>query len=59
MESKFGIEPVILKSALNHMIAEGYMSEGSTTEDLEDMAYSCCEGIGWYARAKIYDWANA
>jgi hypothetical protein len=40
------------------MIRDGYMSEGDTTEDLEDLAYTCCEGIGWYAKGKLYEWAN-
>ena len=58
MESRFGIEAEVLNKALENMIAEGYMVEGDTTEDLEDMAYSCCEGLAWYAKSKIYDWAN-
>jgi hypothetical protein len=40
------------------MISEGYMGKDDTIEDLEDMAYSCCEGLAWYAKSKIYDWAN-
>lgn len=58
MTSRFGIEQEILNKALNNMISDGYMGENSTVEDLEDMAYTCCEGLGWYAKAKIYDWAN-
>jgi len=58
MESRFGIEAEVLNKALSNMIKEGYMSEGSTTEDLEDMAYTMCEGLGWYAKGKIYQWAN-
>jgi hypothetical protein len=40
------------------MISEGYMGENSTVDDLEDMAYTMCEGLGWYAKGKIYQWAN-
>jgi hypothetical protein len=58
MESKFGVEVEVLEKALNNMIRDGYMSEGDTTEDLEDLAYTCCEGIGWYAKGKLYEWAN-
>jgi hypothetical protein len=58
MESRFGIEQEILNKALRNMIAEGYMGEEDTVEDLESMAYTMCEGLGWYAKAKIYDWAN-
>lgn len=58
MESRFGIEAEVLEKALQNMISEGYMSENSTIEDLEDMAYSCCEGIAWYAKGKIYEWSN-
>tara|TARA_B110000503_G_C7020238_1_gene359449 strand:+ start:304 stop:483 length:180 start_codon:yes stop_codon:yes gene_type:complete len=58
MTSRFGIEVEVLEEALLNMIIEGYMSENDTIEDLEDMAYSCCEGIEWYAKSKIYDWAN-
>ena len=53
-----GIEEEILNKALNNMISEGYMGENSTVEDLEDMAYTMCEGLGWYAKGKIYEWAN-
>jgi hypothetical protein len=59
MESRFGIEVKVLEEALLNMIIGGYMSEEDTIEDLEDLAYTCCEGIGWYAKSKIYDWANA
>ena len=58
MTSRFGIEVEVLEEALLNMIIGGYMSENDTIEDLEDMAYSCCEGIAWYAKSKIYDWAN-
>jgi len=58
MESRFGIEQEVLNKALNNMISEGYMEQNSTVEQLEDMAYTCCEGIGWYAKKKIYQWAN-
>ena len=58
MESRFGIEQEILNKALRNMIAEGYMGENDTVEDLESMAYTMCEGIGWYAKGKIYDWAS-
>jgi hypothetical protein len=58
MESRFDIEQEILNKALRNMIAEGYMDKNSTVEDLEDMAYTMCEGIGWYAKGKIYDWAS-
>ena len=58
MASRFGIAEEILNKALNNMISEGYMSENSTVEDLEDMAYTMCEGLGWYAKGKIYEWAN-
>jgi hypothetical protein len=58
MESRFGIEQEILNKALNNMISEGYMGENSTVDDLEDMAYTMCEGLGWYAKGKIYQWAN-
>lgn len=47
-----------LESALNNMINEGYLSKGSTIEDVEDMAYSCCEGIDWYAKDKLTEWAD-
>lgn len=59
MESRFGIEVKVLEEALLNMIIEGYMNENDTIEDLEDLAYTCCEGIGWYAKGKIYEWANA
>lgn len=58
MESRFGIELEVLERALGNMIREGYMSEGDTIEDLEDMAYTCCEGLAWYAKGKLYEWAN-
>jgi hypothetical protein len=58
MTSRFGIEQEILNKALNNMISDGYMDENSTVEDLEDMAYTCCEGLDWYAKKKIYEWAN-
>ena len=58
MESRFGIEVEVLERALSNMISEGYMNEGSSVEDLEDMAYSCCEGLDWYAKKKLYQWAN-
>ena len=58
MESRFGIEKEVLNKALRNMIAEGYMGENSTVEDLESMAYTMCEGIGWYAKGKIYQWAS-
>jgi hypothetical protein len=58
MESRFGIEKEVLDKALRNMIAEGYMGENSTVEDLESMAYTMCEGIGWYAKGKIYQWAS-
>jgi hypothetical protein len=58
MESRFGIEQEVLNKALRNMIAEGYMGENDTVEDLESMAYTMCEGIGWYAKGKIYDWAS-
>jgi hypothetical protein len=58
MESRFGIEQEILNKALSNMIADGYMDENSTVEDLESMAYTMCEGIGWYAKGKIIQWAN-
>lgn len=58
MDSKFGIEVEVLEKALENMIRDGYMSKGNTTEDLEGMAYSCCEGLAWYAKSKIYEWAN-
>ena len=58
MKSRFGIEKEVLNKALRNMIAEGYMGENDTVEDLESMAYTMCEGIGWYAKGKIYDWAS-
>jgi hypothetical protein len=58
MKSRFGIEQEVLDKALRNMIAEGYMGENDTVEDLESMAYTMCEGIGWYAKGKIYDWAS-
>jgi hypothetical protein len=58
MKSRFGIEKEVLDKALRNMIAEGYMGENDTVEDLESMAYTMCEGIGWYAKGKIYDWAS-
>ena len=58
MKSRFGIEQEVLNKALRNMIAEGYMGENDTVEDLESMAYTMCEGIGWYAKGKIYDWAS-
>jgi hypothetical protein len=58
MKSRFGIEKEVLDKALRNMIAEGYMGENDTVEDLESMAYTMCEGIGWYAKGKIYQWAN-
>jgi hypothetical protein len=58
MVSRFGIELEVLEKALQNMINEGYMGKDDTIEDLEDMAYSCCEGLAWYAKSKIYDWAN-
>jgi hypothetical protein len=58
MKSRFDIEQEILNKALRNMIAEGYMGENDTVEDLESMAYTMCEGIGWYAKGKIYDWAS-
>lgn len=57
MKSRFGIKQEVLNKALRNMIAEGYMGENDTVEDLESMAYTMCEGIGWYAKGKIYDWA--
>lgn len=59
MTSRFNIEVDVLERALRNMISEGYMSENHTTEDLEDLAYSSCEGLAWYAKAKIYEWANS
>ena len=58
MTSRFGIEQEILNKALSNMIADGYMGEEDTVEDLESMAYTMCEGLDWYAKGKIYDWAN-
>ena len=58
MVSRFGIELEVLEKALQNMISEGYMGKDDTIEDLEDMAYSCCEGLAWYAKSKIYDQAN-
>ena len=58
MKSRFGIEKEVLDKALRNMIAEGYMGENDTVEDLESMAYTMCEGIGWYAKGKIYQWAS-
>ena len=58
MESRLGIELEVLEKALQNMISEGYMSKDDTIEDLEDMAFTCCEGLAWYAKSKIYDWAN-
>jgi hypothetical protein len=58
MESRFGIEVEVLERALKNMIEEGYMGKDSTIEDLEDLAYTCCEGLGWYAKSKLYEWAD-
>lgn len=58
MESRLGIELEVLEKALQNMISEGYMSKDDTIEDLEDMAFTCCEGLAWYAKSKIYSWAN-
>ena len=58
MESRFDIELEVLEKALQNMISEGYMGKDETIEDLEDMAFTCCEGLAWYAKSKIYDWAN-
>jgi hypothetical protein len=58
MESRFDIELEVLEKALKNMISEGYMGKDETIEDLEDMAFTCCEGLAWYAKSKIYDWAN-
>lgn len=58
MTSRFGIEQEILDKALRNMIAEGYMGEEDTVEDLESMAYTMCEGLDWYAIGKIHQWAN-
>jgi hypothetical protein len=58
MVSRFGIELEVLEKALQNMINEGYMGKDDTIEDLEDMAYSCCEGLAWYAVNKIHQWAN-
>ena len=58
MESRLGIEKEVLEKALQNMISEGYMSKDDTIEDLEDMAFTCCEGLAWYTKSKIYDWAN-
>jgi hypothetical protein len=58
MESRFGIEIEVLERALKNMIDEGYMNVGATIEDLESYTYSMCEGKGWYAKSKIYDWAS-
>ncbi len=58
MTSRFGIEQEILNKALRNMIAEGYMGEEDTVEDLESMAYTMCEGLDWYAKGKIHQWAN-
>jgi hypothetical protein len=58
MASRFGIELEVLEKALTNMKTEGYMNENATIEDLEDMAYSCCEGLDWYAKKKLYEWAN-
>jgi hypothetical protein len=58
MVSRFGIELEVLEKALQNMISEGYMGKDDTIEDLEDMAYSCCEGLAWYAVNKIHQWAN-
>jgi len=58
MESRFGIELEVLEKALQNMISEGYMGKDDTIEDLEDLAYTSCEGLAWYAKSKIYDWAN-
>jgi hypothetical protein len=59
MESRFGIEVEVLERALGNMKEEGYLGMDSTIEDLEDMAYSCCEGLVWYAKKKLYEWANS
>ena len=59
MESRFGIELEVLERALVNMKNEGYMEENGTIEDLESMAYSCCEGITWYAKKKLYEWSNS
>jgi len=58
MESRFGIEVAVLERALSNMIRDGYMEETSTIEEVEDMAYNCCEGLVWYAKSKLYEWAN-
>jgi hypothetical protein len=58
MVSRFGIELEVLEKALQNMINEGYMGKDDTIEDLEDRAYSCCEGLAWYAVNKIHQWAN-
>ena len=58
MKSRFGIELEVLEQALENMKVGGYLGKDSTIEDLEDMAYSCCEGIDWYAKKKLYQWAS-
>ena len=57
MVSRFGIEVEVLEQALNNLIRDGYMCEGDTLEDLENMTYSMCEGKDWYAKSRIYDWS--
>ena len=37
------------------MVSNEYMGENSTVDDLKDMAYTCCEGLDWYAKKKIYE----
>ena len=56
--SKFGLEIEVLEKALSVMKIDNYIESTATVEDLEDFAYSMCEGLAWYAKSKIKDWAS-
>jgi hypothetical protein len=58
MKSRFNIEIEVLEQALKYMQNGGYLNNEHTIEDLEDFAYTMCEGKDWYAQEKIYDWAQ-
>jgi hypothetical protein len=58
LEVRSGLPIRIVEEALANMIRDGYMESNSTIEQVVDMAYTCCEGIAWYANGKLIQWSN-
>jgi len=58
MARETGLSKHILELALKNMIKEGYLPKDATIDQVIDMAYTCCEGIAWYANGKLIQWAN-